>query len=64
MKGAMIGGIVLGLLESLSAAYMGPLTNGTFGAEYKDVFAFSILILVLLFKPEGIFLKPSKRKKV
>ncbi|HBI03106.1 MAG TPA: branched-chain amino acid ABC transporter permease [Paenibacillaceae bacterium] len=55
MKGAMIGGIALGLLESLGAAYMGPLTNGNFGAEYKDVFAFSILIIVLLFRPEGIF---------
>ena len=62
LKGAMIGGVLLGLLESLSGAYMGPLTNGAFGAEYKDVFAFSILILVLLFKPEGLFGEAVKEK--
>jgi branched-chain amino acid transport system permease protein len=62
MKGAMLGGILLGLLESLGAAYMGPLTNGNFGAEYKDVFAFTILIIVLLFRPEGIFGEAAKEK--
>mgnify|MGYP001059633879 CR=1 FL=1 len=62
LKGAMLGGVLLGLLESLSGAYMGPLTNGAFGAEYKDVFAFSILILVLLFKPEGLFGEAVKEK--
>jgi branched-chain amino acid transport system permease protein len=62
LQGAMFGGVLLGLLESLSGAYMGPLTNGAFGAEYKDVFAFSILILVLLFKPEGLFGEAVKEK--
>lgn len=62
LRGAMIGGVLLGLLESLSGAYMGPLTNGAFGAEYKDVFAFSILILVLLFKPEGLLGEAVKEK--
>lgn len=62
LKGAMVGGIVLGLLESLGSAYMGPLTNGNFGAEYKDVFAFGMLIIVLLFKPEGIFGVAAKEK--
>ncbi|MGE5703168.1 MAG: branched-chain amino acid ABC transporter permease [Clostridia bacterium] len=62
LRGAMIGGVLLGLLESLSGAYMGPLTGGAFGAEYKDVFAFSILILVLLFKPEGLFGEAVKEK--
>ncbi|WP_421617124.1 branched-chain amino acid ABC transporter permease [Brevibacillus sp. TJ4] len=62
IQGAMFGGVLLGLLESLSGAYMGPLTNGAFGAEYKDVFAFSILILVLLFKPEGLFGEAVKEK--
>ncbi|EMT51847.1 branched-chain amino acid ABC transporter permease [Brevibacillus borstelensis AK1] len=62
LRGAMVGGVLLGLLESLSGAYMGPLTNGAFGAEYKDVFAFSILILVLLFKPEGLFGEAVKEK--
>ncbi|QQE76464.1 branched-chain amino acid ABC transporter permease [Brevibacillus composti] len=62
LRGAMVGGVLLGLLESLSGAYMGPLTGGAFGAEYKDVFAFSILILVLLFKPEGLFGEAVKEK--
>ncbi|WP_139492216.1 branched-chain amino acid ABC transporter permease [Brevibacillus dissolubilis] len=62
LRGAMVGGVIIGLLESLSGAYMGPLTNGAFGAEYKDVFAFSILILVLLFKPEGLFGEAVKEK--
>jgi len=62
LRGAMFGGVLLGLLESLAGAYMGPLTNQAFGAEYKDVFAFSILILVLLFKPEGLFGEAVKEK--
>ncbi|MFM1654332.1 branched-chain amino acid ABC transporter permease [Brevibacillus sp. B_LB10_24] len=62
IKGAMFGGVVIGLIESLAGAYMGQLTNGAFGAEYKDVIAFSILILVLLFKPEGLFGEAVKEK--
>jgi branched-chain amino acid transport system permease protein len=62
LRGAMVGGVLLGLLESLAGAYMGDLTGGAFGAEYKDVFAFSILILVLLFKPEGLFGEAVKEK--
>ncbi|GAA4725575.1 branched-chain amino acid ABC transporter permease [Brevibacillus fulvus] len=62
IRGAMIGGVLLGLLEALAGAYMGPLTDGAFGAEYKDVFAFAILILVLLFKPEGLFGEAVKEK--
>lgn len=52
--GAMLGGIVLGLLESFAAAYMSIFTNGAMGAEYKDVFAFGILILILVFRPSGL----------
>ncbi len=62
LRGAMFGGVLLGLMESLSGAYMGPLTGGAFGAEYKDVFAFAILILVLLFKPEGLLGEAVKEK--
>lgn len=62
LRGAMVGGVLLGVLESLAGAYLGPLTNGAFGAEYKDVFSFSILILVLLFKPEGLFGEAVKEK--
>jgi branched-chain amino acid transport system permease protein len=49
IAGAMWGGLILGVLESLAA---GLLPNG---AEWKDVISFSILIIVLLFKPEGLF---------
>jgi branched-chain amino acid transport system permease protein len=52
--GAMLGGMVLGLLESFSAAYFSIFSNGAFGAEYKDIFAFGILILVLIFRPQGL----------
>ncbi len=54
ITGAMLGGIVLGLLESFSASYLSFFTNGAFGAEYKDIFAFAILILILIFKPSGL----------
>jgi branched-chain amino acid transport system permease protein len=54
MPGAMIGGLVLGLLEAFAASYMSLLTHGAFGAEYKDIFAFSMLILILIFRPKGL----------
>jgi branched-chain amino acid transport system permease protein len=62
IRGAMVGGVLLGLLESLAGAYLDALTFGVFGSEYKDVFAFSILILVLLLKPEGLFGEAVKEK--
>ncbi|WP_027183902.1 branched-chain amino acid ABC transporter permease [Desulfovibrio inopinatus] len=48
MTGAMIGGLIIGMVEILAAAYI------PYGGEYKDVFAFIILILVLYFMPTGI----------
>jgi branched-chain amino acid transport system permease protein len=54
ITGAMLGGIVLGLLESFAASYLSIFTNGAFGAEYKDIFAFVILIAILIFKPSGL----------
>jgi branched-chain amino acid transport system permease protein len=54
IPGAMIGGLVLGLLEAFAASYMSLLTGGNFGAEYKDIFAFSVLILILIFRPKGL----------
>jgi len=54
IPGAMIGGLVLGLLEAFAASYLSLLTGGAFGAEYKDIFAFSILILILIFRPRGL----------
>jgi branched-chain amino acid transport system permease protein len=52
--GAMLGGMVLGLLESFAASYFSIFSRGAFGAEYKDIFAFGILILVLIFRPQGL----------
>jgi branched-chain amino acid transport system permease protein len=54
IPGAMLGGIVLGMLEAFAASYMSLLTGGAFGAEYKDIFAFSVLILILIFRPKGL----------
>jgi len=47
LPGAMFGGLILGILEMLGAAYI--------SAAWKDVFVFMILILVLIFRPTGIF---------
>jgi branched-chain amino acid transport system permease protein len=54
IPGAMVGGLVLGLLEAFAASYLSLLTGGAFGAEYKDIFAFSMLILFLIFRPRGL----------
>ncbi|RYE68665.1 MAG: branched-chain amino acid ABC transporter permease, partial [Oxalobacteraceae bacterium] len=52
--GAMIGGIVLGIIESLGAGYIGEITGGFLGSQYQDIFAFVVLILVLTVRPSGI----------
>ncbi|KZE64936.1 ABC transporter permease [Fictibacillus phosphorivorans] len=62
IRGAMAGGLMLGILEMFAAANLQLLTGGIFGAEYKDVFAFAILIIVLIFKPEGLFGKAVTEK--
>jgi branched-chain amino acid transport system permease protein len=54
IPGAVLGGLVLGLMEAFAASYLAVLTNGAFGAEYKDVFAFAVLILILIFRPKGL----------
>jgi branched-chain amino acid transport system permease protein len=52
--GAMLGGILLGLIESLGAGYIGDLTGGILGSHYQDIFAFVVLIAVLTLRPSGI----------
>jgi len=54
LGGAMLGGILLGLIESLGAGYIGDLTGGFLGSHYQDVFAFFVLICVLVFRPSGL----------
>jgi branched-chain amino acid transport system permease protein len=54
LPGAMIGGILIGLIETMWSAY--------FSIEYKDVAAFAILIIVLIFLPTGILGRPEVEK--
>jgi branched-chain amino acid transport system permease protein len=54
LPGAMLGGVLLGVVEALGAGYIGDLTNNVFGSNYQDVFAFIVLILVLVFRPSGL----------
>ena len=54
LTGAMVGGVLLGLIEAIGAGYLGDLTNGVFGSQYVDIFAFLVLILVLTLRPSGL----------
>ncbi|HJQ59702.1 MAG TPA: branched-chain amino acid ABC transporter permease LivH [Vineibacter sp.] len=54
LPGAMLGGLLIGLIEVFWAGY--------FSSEYKDVAAFSVLVLVLIFRPTGLLGKPEIEK--
>lgn len=54
LGGAVAGGFLLGIIESVGAGYLGPLTNNVLGSQYQDIFAFLVLILVLVFRPSGL----------
>jgi branched-chain amino acid transport system permease protein len=54
LPGALLGGIILGLSESLFSGFI--------STDYKDVFAFSLLVLILIFKPSGLLGKPEVEK--
>ena len=54
LYGAMVGGLLLGIIEALGAGYIGDVTNGFLGSNYQDVFAFLVLIAVLVFRPTGL----------
>ena len=54
IPGAMLGGLLLGVIESLGAGYISDLTGGVLGSNYQDIFAFIVLISVLIFRPSGL----------
>jgi branched-chain amino acid transport system permease protein len=54
LAGAMLGGLLIGLIEVFWAGY--------FSSEYKDVAVFGILVLVLIFRPTGLLGKPEIEK--
>lgn len=54
LQGAMVGGVLLGLIEAIGAGYLGQLTGGVLGSHYADIFAFVALILVLTLRPSGL----------
>ena len=54
VAGAMLGGLLLGVIESLASGYIGDLTGGVLGSNYRDIFAFLVLIGVLVLRPSGI----------
>jgi len=59
VAGAMLGGMLLGIIESLAAGYIGDLTGGVLGSNYRDIFAFLVLVLVLVLRPSGLMGQPS-----
>jgi branched-chain amino acid transport system permease protein len=54
LAGAVVGGLLLGLVEAIGAGYLGQLTGGVLGSHYADIFAFVALILVLTLRPQGL----------
>jgi branched-chain amino acid transport system permease protein len=54
LAGAVIGGILLGLIESIGSGYLGVVTGGVLGSHYSDIFAFIVLILMLTLRPSGL----------
>ena len=62
IPGAMLGGLVIGIVESLSKAYISTITGGVITSAFSDAIVFSILIIVLLVKPTGILGKNTGEK--
>lgn len=53
--GAVVGGLLLGLIEVIGAGYLSVWTNGVIGADYRNIFAYVVLVIFLVLKPEGLF---------
>ncbi|MCU0968862.1 MAG: branched-chain amino acid ABC transporter permease [Rubrivivax sp.] len=54
LAGAVVGALLLGLVEAIGAGYLGEITGGVLGSHYADIFAFIALILVLTLRPQGL----------
>jgi branched-chain amino acid transport system permease protein len=54
LAGAVVGGILLGLIESIGSGYIGTVTGGVLGSNYSDIFAFIVLIIMLTLRPSGL----------
>ncbi len=54
LTGAVVGGILLGLIEAIGSGYIGTLTGGVLGSHYTDIFAFIVLIIILTLRPSGL----------
>jgi branched-chain amino acid transport system permease protein len=54
LGGAVVGGLLLGLIESIGAGYLGEWTGDILGSHYSDILAFVVLILVLTLRPSGL----------
>jgi branched-chain amino acid transport system permease protein len=54
LGGAVVGGVLLGLIEAMGAGYIGELTGDVLGSNYQDIFAFTVLILMLTLRPQGL----------
>ncbi|KAF1021308.1 MAG: High-affinity branched-chain amino acid transport system permease protein LivH [Paracidovorax wautersii] len=54
LAGAVVGGMLLGLIEAIGSGYLGALTGGFLGSQYSDIFAFIVLIVILTLRPSGL----------
>ena len=54
LVGAVVGGLLLGLIESIGSGYLGDLTGGVLGSHYTDILAFIVLIIMLTLRPSGL----------
>jgi branched-chain amino acid transport system permease protein len=54
LAGAVVGGVLLGLIEALGSGYIGALTGGVLGSHYSEIFAFIVLIVILTLRPSGL----------
>ena len=54
LPGAVVGGLLLGLIESIGSGYLGDLTGGVLGSHYTDILAFVVLIIMLTLRPSGL----------